>query len=98
MNIGPLPGFTGMANGESRETQKVTVLEKKSGSWTDREIQRIAGATCHGVTNWSKCPTFLLLPNTPSRELIASVLDIDFDLNVITGMDNSELPFIPVIL
>lgn len=86
----------GMDVKAQRAKQKVTVLFSDTERWTDSEVSRLVAATGNSVCSDPRHPHHLLLPDAPGEGLLRNTLrNKSFELTVITGMDNPDLPWVP---
>jgi len=85
------------ANNEANHAKRmITVLTKTSGHWTQREDSRIMTTIHKPMSGIPLSPEILLLDGEYDREMIANAIGHnDFELKVVEGLDNPELPFTP---
>ena len=79
-----------------RAKVKVTMLTREAG-WVRADLDRmIAGSTIMEISSHPKHPTILLIHDEFGREQLEEWLGFtDFEHQVITGLDNPDLPWSP---
>ncbi len=91
------PDILGMEIKNWRDSQKVTVLYRKSGTWSPVEVSRLVNALGTVASGLSSFPEYVLLMGDFTKEDTLRALGggIAYTAKTVIGMDNLELPFKP---
>ena len=91
--------LVGMTNRDNRARRMITMITKADGHWSQRECGRIQAAIRNSISGSPLHPNVLALNGEHAREVVAAAISHDnFELKVIQGLDNPDLPFTPQLI
>lgn len=82
---------------EKRKEQVITVLFRKDGLWNKSEIGKLTEGLRTSVSFHPQHPEYLLIAGKYSKEKTLATIGggVAYTAEVVTGMTNKALPFIP---